>query len=147
MLGPIRADIDDPEVGAGVGVPSRPMNERDTELARESDGVGGIDAEGPNDPMWEADSEEVRRGSFAGGGGASTHPKRAAIRDVSETSDARGGPLSSTCMADGSSGAGLEELMVDTAERSKFSCEGVWETLRQLESPLPVSLYIQESAL
>lgn len=126
MLGPIRAETDGPEAGAGVGVPSRPMNERDTELARESDGVGGIDAEGPNDPMWEADSEEVRRSSFAGGCGASTHPKRATIRDVSETSGARDEPLSSTCMADESSGAGLEELVVDTAERSKFSCEGVW---------------------
>ena len=48
MLGPIRVETDGP--AAGVGVPSRPMNERDTELARERDGVGGIEANGLDVP-------------------------------------------------------------------------------------------------
>lgn len=99
-----------------VSVPSCPMDERDAELARKNDGVGGVDAEGQNNPMWEAD-KEVDLGTFVGGGGASTYPKRAAIREVSEASGVHDGPLSLTCIANGSPGDGLEELTM-------FSCKG-----------------------
>ena len=45
------------------------------------------------------------------------------MRDVSETSGVRDGGLSSTCMADGSSGAGFGDTVVDTAERSELRCD------------------------
>lgn len=58
---PIRGDADRPDIG--VGVPSLSVNERETELARESAGVVDIDAEAANEPERDADIDNVGRRS------------------------------------------------------------------------------------
>lgn len=67
----------------GVGVLSRSRKWLETEVARESDGVGGIEMEGPYDPAPET-NEVVRRRSLRFAVGAGTHPKRATTTAVSE---------------------------------------------------------------
>lgn len=64
----------------GVGVLARSRKWLETELARESDGVGGIEAEGPYDPVREIDKEDAQRSSLRAG----PHPKRATTIAVSE---------------------------------------------------------------
>lgn len=103
-LRPIRGDAEGP--GIGVGVPSLSVNERDTELARESAGVGGIDTEATNDPERDADMDDVRRRSSRDEG-AGCQPKRATMKAVSDNSDDGSGAGSSTCMAEGSPGGGV----------------------------------------
>lgn len=68
----------------GVGVPARSRKWLKTELVRERDGVGGIEAEGPYDPGRETNKEVVRRRSLRVAVGAGTHPKRATTVAESE---------------------------------------------------------------
>ena len=66
-----------------LGVLARSRKWPETELARESNGVGGIEMEGPYDPACET-NEVVRRRSPRIAVGAGIHPKRATTTAVSE---------------------------------------------------------------
>lgn len=68
----------------GIGVLARSRKWLETELARESDGVGGIEAEGPYDAPREIDKEDVRRYSLHVTVGAGPHPRRATMIALSE---------------------------------------------------------------
>lgn len=116
---PIRGDADGG--GIGVGVDPRSVNERETELARES---AGVDTEATNDPERDIDKDDIGRRS-RGGEGAGCHPKRATMNEVSDNLAAGGGALSSACIAEGSSEGGVGTVAVDTAERRELSCEDV----------------------
>lgn len=91
----------------GVDILAGSRKRLETELARESDRVGGTEAEGPYDPAREINKEGVWRSSLRVAVGAGIHPKRATTIAVSEGT--MGWVVSSTSMAESCSDTHLSD--------------------------------------
>lgn len=95
----------------------------ETELARESDRVGGTEAEGPYDPVRDMKKEGVQRSSLRVVVGAGTHPKTATT--IAESEGTMGWVVSSASMEESCSDTHPSEAATEKMERRELSCEGV----------------------